>query len=302
MKRQIKIIKQLYEGKKERFDYWNKNKIQKLFLLMQITIVNLIKILKILLNRYAYIRQVEFVLTTRCTLRCRDCANLMQYYDKPYDVDLNDVKQEIYQFLKFVDEVDKLILIGGEPFIYPQLKELLTWLFEQTKYNSIHFYTNGTIIPSENIIKLLKNEKVFVIIGDYGTKISKIEELCSLFDKENIRYRKKIEDNFWFDLGGLYSRNRTDMQLKQQFCNCKIICRSILKGKLFFCSRATHLNDLEIINSDKAEYVDIMKEDLSTNEIMDLIYRDTYIGACNYCNFGTAELVKIEPGIQKNCV
>lgn len=41
----------------------------------------------IFVRRKLYLPYLEVVVTTKCSLICRDCGNLMQYYSKPYDLD-----------------------------------------------------------------------------------------------------------------------------------------------------------------------------------------------------------------------
>lgn len=294
------IIKQYCECKKESCNYYYKKKIIKLIIIIRITFSNIFKLIRILLNKYSYIRQIEFVLTTRCTLRCKDCANLMQHYDKTYDVDLECLKKSIEKVLDEIDETDKLILLGGEPFLYPHLNELLSWLYTKNKYNSIHFYTNATLIPSNEVIESLKNDKVFVVVSDYGVNSYRLTELCNLFDRENINYRIKKEDNHWLDGGDFTAfKGRNEEQLSNQFKNCNLLCRSVLNGKLYYCPRASHMNDLGIIFSENDEYVDLLDDSVSAKDILAVIYRERYQTACNYCNYGTDKAVVIEPGIQK---
>ena len=47
----------------------------------------------VLLLGKVYIPRIEIVLTTFCSLRCKDCSNLMQYYDKPYHINTDSIIQ-----------------------------------------------------------------------------------------------------------------------------------------------------------------------------------------------------------------
>lgn len=80
-------------------------------------------LLQILFGRVFYVKQLELALTTRCSLRCRDCMNLMQYYEMPADVPLKKNKWAIDSFLRCVDAVCDFFVLGGEPFLYAGLKE-----------------------------------------------------------------------------------------------------------------------------------------------------------------------------------
>lgn len=81
------------------------------------------KMWKIVLGKYVYVRQVEAVMTTKCSLKCRDCANLMQYYRNPYDIDFSMLSMSLCNFLDRIDEIGTVVLVGGEPFLSLDMKK-----------------------------------------------------------------------------------------------------------------------------------------------------------------------------------
>ena len=40
------------------------------------------------------------MITTKCSLKCRNCSNLMQYYTKPQDTELNQLFKSIDNLMK----------------------------------------------------------------------------------------------------------------------------------------------------------------------------------------------------------
>lgn len=61
---------------------------------------------------------VEIVLTTKCTLRCEHCCNLMQYFTPKaqYVGTLENIIESLEQLCSKVSSINRLRLIGGEPF------------------------------------------------------------------------------------------------------------------------------------------------------------------------------------------
>lgn len=53
-------------------------------------------------NGKVYLRSIDVVITEKCSLKCKDCSNLMQYYEKPEDI----------SYEKIVLDFDKLTKIG----------------------------------------------------------------------------------------------------------------------------------------------------------------------------------------------
>lgn len=256
------------------------------------------KMLKILMGKYSYIRQVEIVMTTKCSLKCRDCANLMQYYMNPYDTDFSTISFSINNLLNKIDEIGTVVLVGGEPFLSSNIKEIIDLIAENSKVDHIDIFTNGTILPQNETIISLKKKKVRVIVSDYGVISGKKMELVNICQKNGINVYLKTKDLHWGLVGDMKPRNRSNKALSKQFRNCNNYCRSILNGKLFYCPRAGHGMDLGIIKTHENEYVNLMKEEISSEDILRIVYSKNYFSACDYCNYGTKQMVNICPGVQ----
>lgn len=256
------------------------------------------KLMNILKGKWIYVKQVELVLTTKCTLRCKECANLMQYYKKPYDVDSDLILESFHRMITYIDEIDTVVLVGGEPFIYREISEIIEKVALSSKVHSIHIFTNGTIIPQENCIKALQNQKVQIIISDYGKVSRNKDKLVGFCVNNHINFYLKNEDLYWGLVGNMEKRGRTSRQLQRQFGKCKNLCRSILNGKLYYCPRAGHGEDLGYVKTNKNEYIDLQEENISVENLLDLIYSRHYFSACDYCNYGTKEMISITPGEQ----
>ena len=254
--------------------------------------------LKIIFFNHIYVRQVELVVTTRCSLRCKDCANLMQYYSRPYDIDTDKLLVDVKRFLAKVDKVGDFRILGGEPFLYQNLSELLRLLIGQKKIEKITFFTNATILPQNDIIPLLSNKKINLFISNYGLKQQKLDSFARFCDENRINYFIKSQDLKWGYVGEPKAHARAPQLLQRQFMRCNNTCRSILNGKLFYCPRSAHLDDLNIAKALDGECV-VIDEKMTSEKILNIIYRNRFIKACDYCNYGTDEMVPIPPGIQK---
>ena len=92
---------------------------------------------------------LEVSLTTFCSLRCEKCANLMQYYSKPYHVEAKKVFSSIRALAKVSDGIDCLRLIGGEPLLWSDLAKLIDYAIAEDKIKLILMVTNGTIALSD---------------------------------------------------------------------------------------------------------------------------------------------------------
>lgn len=251
--------------------------------------------------KFCMIPRVDLVLTTKCSLKCRYCANLMQYYKNPYNVDLCKIKESIQALLFGVDYVRTIYVLGGEPFLYPDLDEVLSFLIKQKKVGEICIVTNGTILPNnKKLINVMKHKKIFVRISDYRELSKKKYALTKLCKNEKISYTV-MKQGRWYNCGNIQSRKRNSTELQKRYDECATLCRSILNGKLHYCPRAAHLYDLSGIGA-KDDYIDLLACSKLTlkKEIRAFLTNKKVIQACNYCDIRSEgyEENKIKPAIQ----
>lgn len=240
------------------------------------------------------------VMTTKCSLKCEACANLMPYYHSPYNRDVKEVLADLEAVFSNIDTSVNLSLIGGEPFLYPDLVKILDYVENNKKIMFANITSNGTIVPSEEVLKKLKDSRVKVIFSDYGIETQKIEAVKKLFEEYGIPYGYK-KDLVWTSAGPTGERGKSIEQLKKEYkwCFSAKYCKTILNGRLYSCSRAAHLTDLGYLNSD-IDYMDLHKKRSRSEfrkEIIDF-YRQEYCMACDHCDHYLGE--QITPGLQAN--
>lgn len=247
---------------------------------------------------------VEIVVTTHCNLNCKDCANLISSYKHPYHIDINIIIKSIQVLLEIFDSIEVIGVLGGEPFLYPKLKNLIDYLCAEEKIGKIRLVTNGTIFISEHtFLQSLKNQKVCIQVNQYPQiSQNKAFEICELLENNNIKYfyvdrsREK-----WKNFGDGVIVDKDIETLRKQFKNCDMKCRSILNGKMYYCPRSAHGNDLGIIK--EISYVDLINDSISLEDrkkkINDLLFKNEYLEACRMCNAGTYLFTEIDAAVPK---
>lgn len=257
------------------------------------------KLKKIFLN-YLSLNYIELVITTKCTLRCESCANLMYKYSKSYNVDLETIKKSINKLLECCDEIKVFRILGGEPFCNNDLKYILNEL-KSPKIKEIIIVTNGTLIPRDSeLIKIIRENKIIIEISDYNSLSSKKQELINLCNENNITCYCGNFVRLWQDYGDLknYKNN-----IKKQFFYCNINCKSILNGNLYYCPRQAHGTDLKIIEKNNTEYIELTKNSKKENkkQLKKYIFRNNPISACNYCKYATenSKIIQVAKQIRR---
>ena len=246
-----------------------------------------------------YLYSLDAVVTERCSLKCKDCSNLMQYYQAPQNMDINEVKKTMDILLRKNCRIFDVRILGGEPLMNKEFIKIVDWYKNEEKINRISIFSNATIFPEDSILEHLKQEKVFVRLSDYGKLSYKLETWVEWCIKNNIRYEvQKIEK--WQDCGKLERHDYCEEELLNIYSECE--CRNLptIKGEyLYNCPYAANAADLgamvfDEMNRDRLQ----LNDSMSTDDIDNFLYERKYLEACRYCNGRNYKRAEIAPYIQ----
>jgi organic radical activating enzyme len=234
-----------------------------------------------------FMRSLDIMVTERCTLKCRDCSNLMQHYKKPEDLLLYDVVRGIDAISWETNEVR---LIGGEPFLYKYLDSVIIAASLNENIRFITVYTNGTLLPNDGLLEVMAVYNVIVLITEYKGLSRRAEPLRQLLDGRGITHHT-IPTDYWTDCGQIFPRNRTIEELRETFATCCGNNLYTLCGtKLYRCPFSANAHRLGLI---PGNHIDITKE----RSIKDFMEVDA-ISSCHYCAGRPFGAPTIEPAVQ----
>lgn len=284
-----------FEENKNLFIYWNFKK-------------TILPILYAYICNKVYLNVFSLSVTDKCSLRCKDCALLFPYLKEKRDRELQEIKKDLDILFRNVDYISFFEIIGGEPFLYPELDEVIRYIGEYygEKVGKLVVTTNATIIPKENILDVLKEYNVEVGISDYK-KIESLHKntyrLKSILEKKAVQYLVNSE-LVWVDFG-LKDRsiNKSAVDAEETMHTCGIECITLRDGKLYYCFAAYMAEkifycDKEGVNSG---VIDLLRENVSSKVIMEwsLGYTDLgYLEMCKHCNGQYNNKNVVTPGIQ----
>ena len=232
------------------------------------------------------LNSLDIVLTEKCSLKCKDCSNLMQYYKAPKNSDHTSLLEEIQIILDTVDYISEIRLIGGEPLVYKKLDEVLIFLRSFNNFGEIVIFTNGTIIPKVSLLNASSDSRVRYQISDYGIDLSNNTlKLIKTLHERKIRY---IHDRVltWQDCATLDKKNRSSKETEFVYSNCCVNdAFTLLYGKVFGCPFSAHAENLSAIPMFKKDSINI--RGLNKPQIIAGLKRlknVRFLGACTYCN------------------
>ncbi len=194
-----------------------------------------------------YIPSISFLPSTKCNLNCEACLNFTPYIKeamvRPWEV----VKADIDLFFKHVDYIMLFHISGGEPLLYPYLKQLVEYIGENYRHK-IHFLrtvTNGTVIPKPEILETFKKYDVDVTLDDYREGVpqfkERFEQIKSMLEVYEVSYEVNKVDE-WIDLAPM-STDHSDwspLRLQKKFEGCHVPWQELRGGKLYSCNYASY--------------------------------------------------------------
>ena len=240
------------------------------------------------------ISQIEFTLTTKCTLKCRYCINYIPRLSNAENklINFEDFKLYIDNLTKSVNKIYNLILLGGEPLLVKNLDKYLEYAAKNKKIKNVWITTNGTMLMPENLINIIKKyrKKVTIWVSNYSANpdlknILKHEKLFEQIKETgaDLIYNKDLNWGFVTEEIKSYNRERKDNI--SYFKKCMQNCLAVFDDKLFVCPRAGtfylkglyKLSDNELVSLKNNNHKELKKQ------IIQFYSRD-YFSACDCCN------------------
>ena len=242
-----------------------------------------------------FLKSIDIIITERCSLKCKDCSNLMQYYVNPINVSSNEILNDFETLIKNVDHIYEIRLIGGEPFMNKDIYKIIKEISKNKKLSRIVIYTNATIPLKEEYIDILKHSKIVFSVTTYGKLSKNTQKVIDFLKKNKIPYRDHPPEN-WTDCGVIYDFKRKEPEMEKLFEDCcgKNLL-TVTNGKLYRCPFVANTERLNAIPKDSNNYVNIND---SKKNIKKYTTQINYIPACNYCMGRSYNAPKIKPAIQ----
>ncbi|WAJ24094.1 radical SAM protein [Lacrimispora xylanolytica] len=225
-------------------------------------------------NNECNIFSMDVAITTKCTLKCRNCNMFIPYYKEPISYSFDSIKKNFDLLFERIDFVFEIGLLGGEPLLNREINDVIEYLFEEyaNKFGSICITTNGTLIPPESTLKIFEKYNVIVIISEYkyaNIQRGKIEELTDILNKREIIFVVR-KDLVWSEFGfPSVPMNILDHKVKDHMMKCDPGWRGLNDGKFFFCNVAWSADKAGLFSLDEKDYINL--SDLKPNDKSDKI-------------------------------
>lgn len=246
------------------------------------------------------IRTIDIIVTEKCTLKCKDCSNLMQYYQNPKHTNIELLLQNFDNLTHVVDNFNEVRVLGGEPFLNKDLSQVINHLIKIDKIDKIIIYTNATIVPNKKTLKILKHKRVLIEITNYGALSNKHQELINVFKENNISYIAHTPQ-VWTDSGKIHYFDRSIKENIELFKKCCVNdLLTLLNGRLYRCPFSANAMNLKAIPEDTNDFIDMNDLHNIKVRLKSFYENKNVLSACNFCNGRDYTTAEVMPAIQIN--
>ena len=232
-----------------------------------------------------YMRSVDVMITTKCSLKCESCSNLMQYYVDPKNTGHEQILSALDILSKNVDDIAEFRVIGGEPLMNKAWAQIVNGIVEKNPERQVFIYTNGTIAAKDEQLEPFRGKKVNFVITTYGKLSRNLDKLKEKITNHGIPYVAKPASN-WLDCSSIRHHKRTAAENEEVFKQCCVkYVYTLLNGRLYRCPFIANAANLKAIPDNPANYVDLFSKTHSIKQqIQRLIKVRKFFPACDFCD------------------
>ena len=232
-------------------------------------------------SKWRALPYLEFSVSLHCNLNCRSCTHFSPL-SKTKFYDFGQFNKDITKLRKLVDRIDTIRIMGGEPLLNMQLADFIVLTRKEYPYSEIQLVTNGLLLRkmSEDLIKVLLENKVVINISFYPVIADQIREIIYFLNNNNLSYRI---GNMVIEFAKVLSKT----QIGNPFSPFKpvgCVCPNLFEGKLAVCPRVMFIKDLnQKFNVDypMEGLIDLHNNGLTFGKLKELLKRE--IPLCSYC-------------------
>lgn len=246
---------------------------------------------------------VDMTVTTRCTFRCKNCNMFIPYYKVQRDCTFEELKHNVDLLFSRMDYIVYFALLGGEPTLNSALKDVFQYIGEtyRDKCGRLACVVNGSIVPSDEVFKIMKKYDVHLLISDYTSQIPYKEKMNQLKEKletygvlHDIRY-SQIWADFGFPMAPI---QRDDKQIKEHLLCCHPEWNGLNDGRFYYCNvswSAEKSGHYKLAKEDYIELENINKDNkMACHKIVELSRgTSSFCRICGGCGSDNTNYVQV---------
>lgn len=232
-----------------------------------------------------HLAYVELHLADHCNMNCKGCTHFSSIAEKRFP-DLNEHERDMKQLKKLFSTIDKIILMGGEPLLNPQIDSFLFVTRSCFPKANILVYTNGILLPqmSEKFWNACRACSIGIDITIYPSLKQKEPALIKLVRDNGLKLYVHSVTSF----RAFYNRKgNTDSSVAFKNCRKHLYTPMLKEGKIYVCpvhATINYFNEKFDLKVPGTGFVDIYAPDLNGWDVKEQLNKPP--PTCCYCTLG----------------
>ncbi len=235
------------------------------------------------------VEMIGYLLSNICTLNCKNCCESVPYMPKEsrHFVPGKQVVRDIVKMSAACKFLILLEFIGGEPFLHPDLPNIIQEVLTIKNIGMVHIFTNGTVLPGDALCKILNDPRITVYLSNYQVSYpdkfkAEVNKTVENLEKYGVQYFFGKKQN-WMDFASYELQCEDEEKLSKKFPDCFLHnCNRLMEGKLYVCPH--QYAGIKLGKLDEKNVIDIYKyTDEELAKELDKFKSYSYIDACKFC-------------------
>ncbi|MDR1648288.1 MAG: hypothetical protein LBR88_09715 [Zoogloeaceae bacterium] len=234
---------------------------------------------------------MAFIINQKCTLQCAHCNQYMNHFPEEGSIhfSLQQIIQDIDVVSDALDAILSVSIVGGEPFLHPDLPEIIEHMSSKNNFGPLTIGSNGVCKISGACLKVMEKLNVQVRFSDYRVSIN--EKQKKLFDANVRKLSTRGISHFvasvaWSLPSTLTAQHHSEQHKIQLKKNCPGLglCERVANGVYYPCPVSCTVDSLHLADygSDKV----ILDPRCSPEEMREKIravQAAPFYQCCDYC-------------------
>lgn len=236
--------------------------------------------------------RIHFIINNFCNLKCTHCFMYMNSYptERKRNVSLDIMKRDIKMVFEAIDSFGVVNVFGGEPFLHPELSQIVKEILKNKSFGSMIVNTNGLANMKQQQLEGLEDKRIRLAFSNYLEALSteqkeRLEANFELAKKYEIIIGMQNELPTWNISSTLSKNSCTEDELREYKQRCGVKFLYVHNGKIFPCAMCLSVNDLGIEDY-PTDYVDIAecKDAKELREKIICMVNRSYYCSCTHCD------------------
>lgn len=243
-------------------------------------------------GRNLHINVVSFIVNQRCTLTCKHCTSYMNRYPREERVDfpLERILEDIDRFMDAMDSVGHLTIMGGEPFLHPDIGRICARFATKRNFGTAIVATSGTCVIRPEQLEGMRDPRICVSVVNYLEALPEgfariYHRNLELLQSSGVQVRVNPSTPEWripstlFDLGD----SEETLRRKKEGC-CFPTYAQVKNGRLVLCDFANALHFLKVADypEDSVDIASARSSEELRSRIATWLDRP-YFRTCGHC-------------------